>query len=630
VAKPAFNAVNFAPAAVDVVARRDGGYVLRSPQALGPYARCVGDWLVHWGTTTPERVFLAERTAGGVADGWRELTYGDALVQVHALGQAFARRRLSVERPVAILSDNGIDHALVALGAMHAGVPVVPISPSYSLMSRDFAKLRHIFALVTPGLVFAQDAARFATAIDAVAPATKGVAGARRANGPEIVTTVSAIPGRKCTPLAELLATPPGLQVDKAFARVGPDTIAKILFTSGSTDLPKGVINTQRMLASNQQMLAQLWPFLAERPPAIVDWLPWSHTFGGNHNFNMMLRHGGTLCIDDGKPAPGLIERTVANLTEIAPTLYFNVPRGYEMLLPHLERDERLRRNFFSRLDLIFYAAAALPQNLWERLEAVALAARGVRVRMVSAWGSTETSPLMTSVHYEIERAGVIGLPVPGTELKMIPNGGKMELRVKGPNVTPGYFKRDDLTKGAFDDEGFYRIGDAGRFAVPDEPVHGLEFDGRIAEDFKLTSGTWVSVGALRVKAITAGAPVIQDCVPTGHDRSEIGLLVFPSLAGCRSLCPELGPDATLSELIARPAVRACIAQGLERLAEQGTGSSTYPARALLLAEPPSGDANEITDKGYINQRAVLVKRAALVELLYAEPTPAEVIVCRR
>jgi feruloyl-CoA synthase len=619
-AKPPFNALRFAPAAVDVVARRDGGYVLRSPQALGPYARCVGDWLVHWGTTRPAHVFLAERDAQG---GWRELTYGAALAQVRGLGQAFVRRRLSVERPVAVLSDNGIDHALVALGAMHAGVPVVPISPSYSLMSRDFAKLRHIFALVTPGLVFAQDAARFAPAIDAAAPVAKGV------KGPEIVTARTPLPSRKCTPLAELIATAPGPQIEKAFAQVGPDTIAKILFTSGSTDLPKGVINTQRMLASNQQMLAQLWPFLAEAPPVIVDWLPWSHTFGGNHNFNMMLRHGGTLYVDDGKPAPGLVERTVANLTEIAPTLYFNVPRGYEMLLPHLERDDALRRNFFSRLDLIFYAAAALPQNLWERLEAVALAARGERVRMVSAWGSTETSPLMTSVHFEIERAGVIGLPVPGAELKMIPNGGKMELRVKGPNVTPGYFKRPDLTKAAFDDEGFYRIGDAGRFAVPDEPIHGLEFDGRIAEDFKLSSGTWVSVGALRVKAIEAGAPVIQDCVLTGHDRGEIGLLVFPSLPGCKALCPDAAPDATLAELIARPAVRACIEQGLERLARQGTGSSTYPARALLLADPPSGDANEITDKGYINQRAVLVKRAAQVELLYTEPTPPEVIVCR-
>ena len=612
-AKPLFNRLAFAPPAVNVTPLRDGGCVLRSPQALGPYARCIGEYLVHWGTSAPEQLFLAERAADG---NWRELCYGIALDRVRAIGQALLRRRLSVDRPVVILSDNSIDHALITLAAMHVGVPVAAVSPSYSLASRDFAKLKHILALLTPGLIFVQDASKFAPALAAVDTGTA-----------ELVAAGNPVRGLRTTPFARLVATKAGPQVDNAFRRVGPDTVAKILFTSGSTDLPKGVINTQRMLCANQQSVAQIWPFLAEKPPVIVDWLPWSHTFGGNHNFNMMLRHGGTIYIDEGKPAPGLVERTVANLGEISPTIYFNVPRGYDMLLPHLESNKALAANFFRRLDLIFYAAAALPQNLWERLEDIAVATRGERVRMVSSWGSTETAPLVTSVHFEMERAGVIGLPVPGVDLKMVPNAGKMELRVRGPNVTSGYFKRPDLTKAAFDDEGYYKIGDAGRFANPNDPVEGIEFDGRIAEDFKLLSGTWVHVGALRIRAVAAGAPVIQDCVLTGHDREEIGLLIFPNPAGCRSVCPDAAPDMPLAALVERPEVRARIAAALDTLARDGTGSSTYPTRALLMDEPPSGDANEITDKGYVNQRAVLLRRAALVERLYAQKPEANVVV---
>ncbi|PIV72036.1 MAG: feruloyl-CoA synthase, partial [Rhodocyclales bacterium CG17_big_fil_post_rev_8_21_14_2_50_68_7] len=482
-------------------------------------------------------------------------------------------------------------------------------------MSRDHARLRYILDLLRPGLIFAQDGTRYAPALRAV-----------DRHGAEIVASSNLPEDLPVTPFAELLAAKPGPRAEEAWAAIGPDSVAKILFTSGSTGQPKGVINTQRMLCSNQQAIAQLWPFLTAKPPVIVDWLPWSHTFGANHNFNMILRNGGSLYIDDGKPAPGLVERTIANLREVSPTLYFNVPRGYDMILPHLERDEPLRTNFFRDLDLIFYAAAALPQNLWERLEEVAVKARGSRVVMVSAWGSTETAPLATSVHFTIERAGVIGLPAPGTEIRMVPDAGKMELRVRGPNVTPGYFKRDDLTRAAFDEEGFYRIGDAGRFADPDQPIKGLEFDGRIAENFKLTSGTWVYVGALRMRVIGAGAPLIQDCVVTGHDREEIGLLVFPSPAGTRSLCPDAPPDSPLAEMIARPEVRAHLRATLEKLAREATGSSTCPTRALLLAEPPSLDGNEITDKGYVNQRAVLSRRAGEVAKLYAAEPSAEVI----
>jgi feruloyl-CoA synthase len=398
--------------------------------------------------------------------------------------------------------------------------------------------------------------------------------------------------------------------VDEAFARVGSDTVAKILFTSGSTGLPKGVINTQRMLVSNQQMLAQVWPFLEDRVQTIVDWLPWNHTFGGNFCFNVVLRNGGSLYVDGGKPAPGLIEVTAKNLAEVSPTMYFNVPRGFDLLMPMLEGDAALRRNFFRELDMVFYAGAALPQNLWERLEKLALAEKNGELAMISSWGSTETAPSAAAVHYHIERAGVIGLPNPGCELKLVPSAGKLEVRVRGPNVTPGYYRREDLTRDAFDEEGYYRIGDAMKFADPAAPEKGLVFDGRVAEDFKLTSGTWVHVGAVRVRLIAAGNPVIQDAVITGHDRNEVGALVFLSPAA-KDLAPQ--------------ALRAKIAAALEALAAEG-GSSMHPTRALVLEEPASIDAGEITDKGYINQRAVLERRAALVETLHAQPAGRAVI----
>jgi feruloyl-CoA synthase len=611
VSKAPFASLNFAPAKVEVDRRADGALVLRSPQKLQPYARCLGEHLARWAREAPERCFLAER-AGAV---WRRLSYGDALAQARAIGAALLARGLSAERPVLVLSDNSIDHALLMLGAMHVGVPVAPVSPAYSLMSKDCAKVKGIVGLLKPGLVYAADGAKFA-----------GVLGTVDFGGAEIVLGANAPAGMKSTPFGELLQQQAGAEVDRAFAAVGPDTIAKFLFTSGSTGEPKGVINTQRMLCSNQQAIAQLWPFLGEKPPVILDWLPWNHTFGANHNFNMVLANGGTLYIDDGKPVPGLIEKTVANLREVSPTIYFNVPRGYDALIPFLEKDEALRKSFFRDLQLIFYAAAALPQNLWEKLEDLSVRERGKRTVMVSSWGATETAPMVTSVHFEIDRAGVIGLPAPGTEVKMVPNENKLELRVRGPNVTPGYWKRPDLTREAFDEESFYRIGDAGRFADPNDPAKGIEFDGRIAEDFKLMSGVWVHVGALRVKALALLAPVAQDIVVSGHDREEAGFLVFANPAGCRGLCPELPADAPLDKVLADARVTGRLKEGMAMVKKEGGGSSTYAARALLMAEPPSIDANEITDKGYINQRAVLARRAALVERLYAEPGHADVI----
>jgi feruloyl-CoA synthase len=566
--------LRYAPAEVRVEKRADGTLVLRSPQALKPYARAVGDWLVQWHERTPDRTFIAERKG----ESWRRMSYRDALSDARRIGQALLNLGLNADRPVAILSDNSVDHALLALGAMHVGVPVAPISPAYSLMSKDFAKLKYIFDLLKPGLVFAAEPEKFAPALAAV--------------------------GAASTPVARLLETNPGSTLEVAFSRLTPDTVAKILFTSGSTGMPKGVINTHRMLCANQQMLAQVWPFLEDKAQTIVDWLPWNHTFGGNFCFNLMLRNGGTLYIDNGKPAPGLAELTAKNLREISPTMYFNVPRGFDLLMPMLENDTGLRKNFFRDLDMVFYAGAALPQNLWERLEKLALEEKGGALSMISSWGSTETAPSAAAVHYPIERAGVIGLPNPGCELKLVPAAGKLEVRVKGANVTPGYYRRDDLTKAAFDAEGFYCIGDAMKFADQAAPEKGLVFDGRVAEDFKLSTGTWVHAGAIRVKLIAAGNPLIQDAVITGHDRDEIGALVFLSPAAVKDMPVET--------------IRARLSQALKELSTEA-GSSTRPARMLVMAEPPSIDGNEITDKGYINQRAVLERRAALVERLYSD-----------
>ena len=611
--KPPIRVPNLAPAAVSVESLPDGGMILRNPSALADYPRHVGHWLRHWAERARERTFLAERGPGG--QGWRRVSYGEAAVAANAIAAAMLARGLGPRRPVAILSGNSVDQGLLALGAMQAGVPVAPVSPAYSLVSKDFASLRHVLEQLQPGLIYLASAARFGHALGSIRAGDMARA--------EIVTSEDS-DGHESTAFVDLLATRPGPEVESAFDQVGPDSVAKILFTSGSTGTPKGVINTQRMLCSNQQAIAQCWPFINDRVPVLVDWLPWSHTFGSNHNFNLILRNGGALYIDPGKPLPGQIEATVASLREVSPTIYFNVPRGFDALLPFLESDEELRERFFAQLDAIFYAGAALPQSLWERLEALAIAARGERVLMLSAWGSTETAPMATTVHYPIERAGVIGLPAPGCEIKLAPSGDKLEMRVRGPNVTPGYWRAsgdDPMSRPELDSDGFLPMGDAGRLADPERPELGLVFDGRTAESFKLSSGTWVHVGQLRIAAIAAAAPVIQDAVVTGHDGREIGLLIFPSLAGCRSLCSDIPVerlgDMSIAQLVERREVRDHLVAGLRAYNREHPQSSARVARVAFLTEPPSIDEGEITDKGYINQRAVLTRRAEQVERLH-------------
>lgn len=605
----------FASPVVDIERRGNGEILIRSGIPLKPYPAPLGGLLDHWASIAPQHTFLAERGTQGSF--WRKLSYASCRQKVRGIAQSLLNRGLRPGDTILIVAENSIGHALLSLGAIYIGVAVVPVSTAYARASSDFAKLRHIVEAVHPKIVYVDDAGKCAGALKAI----------DFGDAELIVSDEDPTHLIKVTRLEALTGQTATAEVDAAALRAGPGTIAKILFTSGSTDLPKGVINTQRMLCSNQQMIVQVWPFLSERPPVLVDWLPWSHTFGGNHNFNMVLRHGGTLYIDSGKPVPGLIEKTIAALQEISPTAYFNVPRGYNILLDYFERDPALRDRFFSNLDIIFYAAAALPQSSWERLEAMSLKAVGEKIPMISSWGLTETAPMATTVHYPIDQAGVIGLPAPGIELKLVPKDGKLEMRVRGPAVTPGYYKRQDLTQAAFDEEGFFLTGDAGAFADPADPAKGLIFDGRIGENFKLTSGTWVHVGSLRIAIIASAAPLIDDLVIAGHDRDEIGILIFPNHAACREIAVELSSHAPIEDVLASGPVREAIGAAILRHNEHAKGASSLRvARALLLGEPPSLDRNEITDKGYINQRAVLNNRKALVERLFEENAHADVM----
>jgi feruloyl-CoA synthase len=621
-----YRPLRFGPRATHLTQGADGSLYLRSPHALGEYPRRVTDALAYWAAQAPQRRFIAERSADPAVGGWRALTYAETLARVRALAQALLDRGLSARRPIVILSGNDIEHALLALAAMHAGIPYAPVSVPYSLISRDHAKLKHIIGLLEPGLVYAADGAAYAQAVQAAVPPDISLVVAR--NRPA---------QRDAALFEELLQTRAGAGVDHAHAQVDGDTVAKILFTSGSTGLPKGVINTHRMMCANQRMLLEALPFLGETPPVLVDWLPWNHTFGGNHNFGIALANGGSFYIDEGKPLPGLIERTVANLREVTPTVYFNVPKGFEGLIPHFERDAALRERFFGGVQLLFYAGAGLSTHVSDSLNRLAEQTIGARIPLITSLGATETGPASLMANWAGVEVGNVGTPMIGQEVKLVPEkggqggtaGGKLELRVRGPNITPGYWKSPELSAAAFDEEGYYRMGDALRFVDPADPDAGMSFDGRIAEDFKLATGTWVSVGPLRAQMIAAGAPLVQDVVIAGHDRDDVAALIFPALDACRRLCADLPPGATPAQVLAHASVLARFQAVLDALAHQATGSATRIARALLMAVPPSLDAGEATDKGSLNQRAVLKAREALVAQLYADPPGADVLIAR-
>lgn len=599
---------------VSMETRSDGSILLNSEITLeNNYARCVGEWLEYWAQQTPEQLWLAERD---INDQWQRISYGEARQRVVRIASWLLTQNLSPEHPLVILSDNSIEHALLMLAAMHIGVPSCSISPGNSLMSKDHAKLKGNIELLNPGVIYADPIEKFQNALEAIASLHDGVLIA----GSNSATLMGA------TAFADIESSDNESGVMSAFSAVTPDTIAKFLFTSGSVGMPKAVPNNQRMLCSNQKAKELVWPMLAEEPLVLLDWLPWSHTFGGNHNFNLILRWGGTLYLDDGKPTPALIKKTVRNLKEISPTLYFSVPRAYDMLVPLLREDASLREMFFQRLKLVFYAAAALPHHLWTSLEEMARETTGQDIMVVSSWGSTETAPICTDCHFNATRSGVIGVPIPGTSLKLVPCADKLEVRVKGPNIFTGYWKQPELSAKAFDEEGYYMIGDAVEFVDPERPELGLLFDGRVGEDFKLLTGTWVHVGALRMAGLEAIAPIGQDIVVTGHDLDEIGFLIFPHPEECHRLCPDLPTDTPLETLVARPEIIERVSKGLQTLKTNGGGTSTYATRALLMSEPPSAEAGEITDKGYINQRMVLARRADLVSALYAESPDNRVI----
>ena len=605
--------IHLGPTTGAVERRADGVEIVRAQQTLEPYPRKLTERLEHWSRLAPSRVFLAQRDDSGA---WRTLTYAQTVDGARRIARSLLARRLSPDRPIAILSGNDLEHALLGFGAMFAGIPFAPISVPYSLVSTDFGKLKYILELLTPSLVFASCGKQYGRALADVVGDTA-----------EVVVTRNAPPG--ATLFADLTATAPDASVETAHERLTPDTIVKILFSSGSTGMPKGVINTHRMMCSNLQMLLQMMPFLGEESPVICDWLPWNHTFGGNHNVGIALYNGGTLYIDDGKPVPGLFERSLRNISETEPTVFFNVPKGFELVAQALQTDPTFREHFFKRLKIMFYAGAGLPQPVWDALQEQAIAATGHTVPIITGLGCTETAPTATLSAREEGRAGLIGLPCPGLETKLAPHGHKLEVRFRGPNVTPGYWRRPELSAQSFDDEGFYCTGDAARWVDPSNVQAGLQFDGRIAEDFKLTSGTWVSVGPLRTKIITRLSTLIRDAVITGHDRADVGALLFPDIDGCRQLIGVAAvPGDTLAVLrhdIVLDRFRAL----LRELSLESTGSSTRVVRALLLEEAPSLDIGEITDKGSLNSSAILQHRAALVDQLYSPDSSTRVILAQ-
>jgi feruloyl-CoA synthase len=612
--KPAFRKIEWLQRDIAVERRPDGVIIMQSRIPLKAYEKHIPASLAKWAVEKADCTWLAQRS--GSDRQWRKLSYSEAKRSVDALTQGILNLKLPEGRPVAILSGNSIEHALMTMAAMQARIAAAPVSPAYSLMSQDHAKLKYLFDLIKPALVMVQEGPAFEKALKTL-----------DLDGVTVVHVARPADGIKSIAFADLAATPVTRAVEDSIAKITPDSVGKLLFTSGSTGMPKAVINTQRMMCANAAMMMQVRPRDPQAPQATyLDWMPWNHTMGGNALFNPVLTEGGTLYIDDGRPMPGMIEETLRNLHEISPTYYANVPAGYAALAAAMEKDDALCRSFFKNLGLMAYGGARLPDDLYDRMQALAVRATGERIVFYTGWGSTETAPTSTGTYWDTERAGLIGLPFPGVELKLVPSGPKYEIRVRGINVTPGYYSQPELTKTAFDDEGFYCIGDAATFVDDSDPVQGLIFAGRVVEDFKLTTGTFVQVGPLRTDAIAAASPVVQDALVAGQDRPFVGLLAWPNLHACRQIVGDA--EASYEDVVKHPGVLACLQRGLQAHNAACAGASSLRiARAMLMTEPASIDGNELTDKGYINQRAGLDRRAALVERLYAERPGEDVIV---
>ena len=603
---PKFRSINFGVTRVDIRKGSEGVEYMNAAVALEPFAERMADRLFFWAQETPDRILFARRLNkfDGVSGDWSTLTFAQALKTARQIAQGLINRQLSDERPVLILSENDLEHALISLGCMVAGVPYCSASPAYSTVSQDFEKLKHIVRTLTPGLVFAANSSKYAIAIKSAVPKET-----------EVVLTNGALETHKTISFAELAATPASQEVELRYKSTGPNTVVKFLFTSGSTRLPKAVINTNLMWCSNQQQMRQSMPVLADTPPVLIDWLPWNHTFGGNHNFGLVIYNGGTMYIDDGKPTPVLIQETIRNLREISPTVYFNVPTGFEYIANAMRTDPVLRKCLLKEVKMFFYAGASLAQPIWDNLYASQEQEIGERIAMTTGLGMTESGPFALFVTNPNVKAADLGVPAPGLEIKLVKDNDKTEVRYRGPNVTPGYWRSPEETKAHFDEEGFFCSGDAVKWIDENDVHQGLKFDGRIAEDFKLATGTFVSVGPLRAKIISACSPYIQDAVITGLNQKEIGAMIFVTPL-VRSLCT-LEPTATLSDVLSSPKVLSYFQEKLNILSATSTGSATRIARLILLEQPPSIDKGEITDKGSINQRAVLKHREELVQGLH-------------
>jgi len=584
--------------------REDGTILMEQVEPLGPYPETTNLCLLRWASERPGQTFLARRRNGG---DWRRLSYREVLDKVRSIGSFLLDAGVTPERPVMILSENSLEHALMALAAQYVGIPSAAISPAYSLVSTDHEKLRNLVRDLDPGLIFADDGDKFAAAFSAVAK-------------PDMRLVVVANPpkGREVHLYSEVESFPASDAADEACRAVNPDTVVKYLFTSGSTGSPKGVINTQRMITSNQAMIADCYRFPDDQPPVVVDWAPWNHTASGNKVFYMVLYHGGTFYIDDGKPTPDGIKETIRNLKEISPSWYFNVPVGYDMLVKAFEKDAELCRNFFRNLKMMMYAGAGMAQHTWDSLTELARSTTGHDIMLATGLGATETAPFALMCTEFQKKAGNVGVPSRGLILKLVPNDDKLEARLKGPSITPGYLHDEEQTRKAFDEEGFYRLGDALRPADPDDLTKGFFFDGRIAENFKLSTGTWVAVGTLRAHFIDHFGGLVKDVVIVGEDRDYLTALVFPHEQHCRELSPDHFEGKGLDEVLASSLVRAALADRLKSLASEATGSSNRIRSMLALAEPPELDKGEVTDKGSINQRAVKRNRPQAVEALYS------------
>jgi feruloyl-CoA synthase len=565
---------------------------LERAEPLAAYPEKITERLIDWANEKPTQTFLARRDATQV---WQRLSYADTLLKVKNIAQYILNQQIASDRTIAILSENSLEHALLALGAMYCGVLYSPISVAYSLMSDDLGKLEHCLLKMTPKLIFAQDGEVYKNALTLA-----------RKMFPD--ATIVCVKNTLDVDFQELITTKASEVIENAHQNVTKDTVAKILFTSGSTGLPKGVINTQGMWCANLQQITQSFPCMTYEPPVFVDWLPWNHTFGGNHNFGLVLYNGGTLYIDDGKPTPKGIATTVQNLREIAPTAYFNVPKGFEMLLPFFEKEPDLRTLFFKNLTFLFYAGASLAQPIWDSLEDFGKKTVGRVVPIMTGLGCTESGPSALFANWEGCFSGLLGVPVAGMHLKLVPDNDKLEIRYKAPNVTPGYWRDAIATENAFDQEGYYKTGDAVRFLDDNDPNKGLLFDGRIAEDFKLSTGTWVNVGVLKAKVVAQGAPIVQDVVIGGLDRDYVSILLFLNLDVCR-IYTNSSEEATRTEVFTHPKINEFVHTLLQNLNKTATGSASRIAKAVVTIEPPSIALGEITDKGSINQRMVLKYR---------------------